>query len=170
MSHILVAYFSRTGENCNVGNITKGNTAVVAETILEYMCADLFEIKPANKYPDNYMECIEIAKNEKFANARPEFSGDIDIDKYNIVFIGYPNWWGDMPMVVYTFLERYDFSDKIIIPFCTHEGSGIGSTPNYIKKVCPKAKLLNGIAIEGHKANTAKNQIKDWVCGVEILG
>ena len=126
MSKTLVAYFSRTGEQYGVGNITKGNTAILAEIIAEKTGGDLFEIKVVkDNYPNGYNPLVQFAKQEKQANARPEIEGRVEnIDDYDTIFIGYPNWWGDMPMPVHTFLESYNFSGKKIHHFCTHEGSG----------------------------------------------
>ncbi len=125
MSKTLIAYFSRTGEQYSVGNITKGNTAIVAEIIAEKTGGNLFEIKVVNdNYPNEYTLLIQFAKEEKQENARPEIMGDANIDNYDTVFIGYPNWWAEMPMPVYTFLEKYDLSNKKVYKFCTHEGSG----------------------------------------------
>lgn len=110
---ILIAYFSRTGENYGVGYIEKGNTNIIADMIAEQTGGDLFEIRTENPYPDAYDECTEVARQEQRENARPELVEMIeDIDQYDVVFLGYPNWWGDMPMAVYTFLESYDFSGK----------------------------------------------------------
>lgn len=114
-SKILVAYFSRTGENYNVGVIEKGNTHIIAEIIAEETGANIFEIQPVNPYPDTYDECTDVAREEQNENARPEIVGSVDnMEQYDTVFIGYPIWWGDLPMVVYTFLESYDFSGKTI--------------------------------------------------------
>ena len=126
MSKVLVAYFSRTGEQYSVGNITKGNTAIVAEIIAKKTKGDLFEIKVVNdNYPNEYNPLVQYAKEEKQENARPEIVGNVDnIDDYDTIFIGYPNWWAEMPMPVHTFLDKYDLSDKKVYKFCTHEGSG----------------------------------------------
>ena len=126
---ILVAYFSRTGENYDVGVIEKGNTAIVAEIIAAQTGGELFEIKTVNAYPENYEECTEIAQSEKSEKARPELAESIDnLDSYDTIYLGYPIWWGDMPMAVYTFLESNDFAGKTIISFCTHAGSGLSGT------------------------------------------
>ncbi|ABP66710.1 hypothetical protein Csac_1097 [Caldicellulosiruptor saccharolyticus DSM 8903] len=152
-SKILIAYFSRKGNNYLNGRITNlpiGNTEIVAQKIQKLTGGDLFEIKPAKQYPEDYYETIEIAKEEKRKNARPELANKLDdISPYEVVFLGYPNWWGTMPMAVFTFLESYDFTGKTIAPFCTHEGSGLGSSERDIKKLCPKANVLPGLAIRG---------------------
>lgn len=149
---ILVVYYSRTGEEYGLGNITKGNTAIVAEIIAKQTGGDLFEIKPVTPYPDSYEECKTIASREKATKARPPFVGDIDISGYDTIFVGYPIWYGDAPQVVYTFLESHDFSGKKIVPFCTHGGSGLSSTDQNIMLTCPNAKVLQGFAIQGSTA------------------
>ncbi len=161
---ILVAYFSRTGENYNVGNIEKGNTSVVADIITEKTGADLFEIVPVNPYPDNYEECVEKANREKDENARPQISSSVEnMDSYNTVFIGYPIWCGDMPMVVYTFLESYDFSGKTVIPFSTNEGSGLADTVQSISEICAGAKVLDGFSIQGETAQNNRTETEQGV-------
>ncbi len=149
---ILVVYYSRTGEEYGLGNITKGNTAIVAEIIAKQTGGNLFEIKPVTPYPDSYEECKTIASREKATKARPPFVGDIDISGYDTIFVGYPIWYGDAPQVIYTFLESYDFSGKKIVPFCTHGGSGLSSTDQNIMLTCPSAKVLQGFAIQGSTA------------------
>jgi len=126
MEKVLVAYFSRTGEQYSVGEITEGNTKKLAEIIAEKTNGDLFEIKVvADNYPNKYAPLIQFAKQEKQINARPEIVGEVEnFADYDTIFIGYPNWWADMPMPVYTFLDKYDLSGKNVYKFCTHEGSG----------------------------------------------
>lgn len=149
----VVIYFSRTGEEYGIGNITKGNTAIIAEIIAQRTGADTFEIKPATPYPDNYDACTELAKKELAANARPAIVGNIDnLAQYDTIFLGYPIWWSALPRVMMTFLESNDFSGKTIIPFCTHGGSGLASTEREIKTACPNSKVLNGLAIVGKTA------------------
>ena len=161
---ILVAYFSRTGEEYSVGHITKGNTAIVAELIAQKMDADLFEIKPATPYPDDYKACTELAKTELNTNARPALAANIDnLEQYDTVFIGYPIWWGAVPRVVMTFLESGDFSGKKIIPFCTHGGSGLANTEREIKDACPNSQVLEGLAIVGRIAQTDSNATETGV-------
>lgn len=126
----LIAYFSRADENYVGGaikNLTVGNTEVVAKIIQEITGADLFKIEPLESYSKNYSECIEEAKQDLKREARPELKTYPEsLDCYDTIFLGYPNYWGTMPMSVKTFLEKFDFTGKTIRPFCTHEGSGIG--------------------------------------------
>ena len=169
---ILVAYFSRVGNEYSVGNITKGNTAIIADIIAKETGADLFEIKPVKPYTTDYDECTKIASREKAMKARPEIVGKVDnFQDYDIIFIGYPIWWGDMPMAVYTFLESYDFSGKKIVPFCTHGGSGLSSTDQAITLACPNSKVLQGLAIRGavaqNKTNEAKAKVKEWLATID---
>ena len=171
-SNILVVFFSHTGENYSVGVIEKGNTHIIAEMIAEETGADLFEIQPVNPYPDTYDACTDVAKKEQNENARPEFVGSVDnMEQYDTVFIGYPIWWGDLPMVVYTFLESYDFSGKTVIPFCTHEGSGLSGTDRKVANACPGATVLDGLAIRGsvaqNKQSDAKSDVLKWLNGLD---
>ena len=170
-SNILVVYFSHTGENYSVGVIEKGNTHIIADMIAEETGADMFEIQPVNPYPDTYDECTDVAKQEQNDNARPEIVGNVDnMEQYDTVFLGYPIWWGDLPMAVYTFLETYDFSGKTIIPFCTHEGSGLSGTARSIEGACPGVTVLDGLAIRGSVAQNqqdeAKSDVAAWLDGL----
>lgn len=161
---VLVVYFSRTGEQYSVGNITEGNTAVIAKMIAEQTGADMFEIKLKNDtYPAAYKALTEVALEEKKANARPEIIGDVaNFADYDVVFIGTPNWWADLPMAVYTFMEAHDWSDKTVAPFVTHEGSGLSSIPSKIKSVTG-AEMLDGLAVYGHVAQNDREQAKENV-------
>ncbi len=165
---ILVVYFSRTGEEYAVGNITKGNTEIVAEYIAQKIGADIFEIKPAQPYPDAYEPCTELAKQELESNARPALEKNIDsLAQYDTIFIGYPIWWSALPRVVVTFLEANDLSGKTIIPFCTHGGSGLAGTEREIKDACPNAKVLDGLAVVGKTAqenfSAAQKDVDAWL-------
>lgn len=165
---ILVAYFSRTGENYGVGYIEKGNTHIIADMIAEQTGGDAFEIRTVTPYPDEYDECTEVAKQEQDENARPELAESVEgMEDYDVIFLGYPNWWGDMPMAVYTFLESYDFSGKTIVPFCTHEGSGLSSTESSIADSCPNAEVLDGLAIRGSVAQNSQDEavesVTEWL-------
>ena len=169
----LIAYFSRGDENYNTGFVTEGNTAKVAKLIFDVlkekgMEADIFEIVPKEKYPEYYNACITKAKEELNAKTRPEIAENCDISKYDTIYLGYPNWWGDVPMCVYTFLEQCgDLSGKTIIPFCTHEGSGLGSTESKLKKAVPGAVLKSGLAVQGIVAQQdevrTKRLIEGWI-------
>ena len=164
----LVVYFSRTGEEYNVGRITKGNTAIVAEYIAQKTGADIFEIKPATPYPDEYEACTELAKQELESNARPALTKNIDsLAQYDTIFVGYPIWWGALPRVVMTFLESNDFSGKKIIPLSTHGGSGLAGTEREIANACPNAKILSGLAISGRIAQndsaTVQKEVDTWL-------
>ncbi len=164
---ILVAYFSRADENTRVGYIEKGNTRILAEMVADITKGDLFEIKTIKSYPKEYRPATLIARMERENNERPEIVEPLpDMDKYDVIFLGYPIWWRDMPMGVYTFLEKENFSDKIIIPFCTHEGSGIGDTGEYIRAVT-NAKVLFGLEMRGSKAQHSRDEaradVEQWV-------
>ena len=166
-SKSLIAYFSRKGSNYVGGSIVNlpiGNTEVVANEIQELTGSDMFEIKTVKSYPKDYTETTNVAKEELRENARPELTEKVDnMDSYDVIYIGYPNWWGTMPMAVYTFLESYDFSGKTIIPYCTHEGSGMGSSERDIKKFSPNAKVMSGLAIKGSTVKNAAGTIKSWI-------
>ena len=166
MSKKLVAYFSHKGENYSKGkivNLKKGNTEIAAEMISSIIDADIFEIVADKKYPIKYDDCIEIAKKELRENSRPKLKDNIDIKEYDIIFVGYPNWWGTMPMPVWSFLEGKDFTDKKILPFCTHEGSGLGKSESDIKKLTSGAEVLKGLAINGSEVNSSEEKIKKWL-------
>lgn len=168
---ILVVYFSRTGEEYGIGNITKGNTAIVAEMIADKVGGDLFEIKPATPYPDEYAACTELAKQELESNVRPAFVGNVDnFAQYDTIFIGYPIWYSALPRVMMTFLESNDFSGKKIIPFCTHGGSGLAGTEREIKNACPNAEVLQGLAIIGKTAQNdsaaTQKEVDAWLKGL----
>lgn len=171
-SKVLVAYFSRTGENYAVGNITTGNTEIVAGMIAAETGATLFRIDPATAYPDDYDECTEVARREKESGARPAIKGDIAAEDYDIVFIGYPNWWGDAPMPVYTFIEKHRWQGKTVIPFCTHEGSGLGQTARNIGRACAGATMPGGLAVRGATAQrdreAARRSVSEWLAGLEL--
>ena len=141
---ILVAYFSESG-----------NTRVVAQAIQGAVGADIFEIKTVQTYPKEYNPLIELAQREQRENARPSLSTRVsNMDSYDIIFVGYPNWWGTMPMALFTFLEQYNFAGKTIIPFSTHNGSRLGSSVNDLKKLCPRADVLEGLAIRGGRSGS----------------
>lgn len=165
MAKTLIAYFSRSGENYvngSIKNLKQGNTEVVALKIKALLPdADMFRIDTTYEYSKFYMACIEEAKQELRDNVRPDVKNPpANIDEYDTVILGYPNWWGTMPMVCYTFLESYDFSGKTIIPFCTNEGSGMGSSVRFIKKLCPEANVEDGTPIHGAEAANADSEAR----------
>ena len=166
MNKKLVVYFSHKGENYSKGrivNLEKGNTEVAAEMISNIVDSDIFEIVTDKKYPIKYDDCIEIAKKELRENSRPKLRDVIDIKEYDTIFVGYPNWWGTMPMPVWTFLEEKDFTDKKVLPFCTHEGSGLGKSESDVKKLTNGAEVLKGLAINGSEVNNSEKQIRKWL-------
>jgi len=169
----LIAYFSRKGNNYVDGNIVNlpiGNTEILAKIIQEATGSDIFRIESTKKYPDDYTETTEVAKAELNDDIRPELADYIDdIDSYDMIFLGYPIWWGTFPMPVVTLLSKYDLSGKIIVPFCTHEGSGLGHSEKDIAKFCPKATVLNGLAIQGADVNNAKNDVINWLKNIGII-
>lgn len=166
-SNVLIAYYSRRGSNYRNGeivNLKVGNTEVVAGKIQKQTGGDTFYIETVKPYPADYHETTQVAKRELNENARPVIRGKVaDMQKYDVIYLGYPNWWGTVPMAVMTFLESYDFSGKTIIPFCTNEGSGLGSSVQDIKKACPKAVVKQGLAIRGGSVDNADKQIIEWL-------
>lgn len=163
----LVVVFSRADENYNVGYIEKGNTMILAEMVAAKTGSELFEVKPAVKYAADYNTCIDVAKKEQNAKARPAILEDKDISEYDTVFFGYPVWWGDIPMCMYTFIEAHDWSGKTVIPFATHEGSGMGRTEGTLKLEMKGAKILKGLAVRGSTAQNnranAERSIDTWL-------
>ena len=152
-SHVLVVYFSHAGENYNVGVIEEGNTARMGKIIAEQMNADIFELVPVVPYSNVYDEVLDQATEEQRTNARPEYMDEIENwDQYDTVFIGFPIWWGEIPNIVYTFMEAYDFTGKAVIPFNTHEGSGQARSQRDIEELLANATVLKGLAVRGSKA------------------
>ena len=146
----LVVYFSRSG-----------NTRKVAQLIHRQVGGDLVELKTLQPYPEDYDACVDQAKKEQEQQARPELATQIaDMDRYRTIFVGYPNWWGTMPMALFTFFEKYDFSGKTIAPFCTHGGSRMGRSEDDIRRLCPKARVLRGLAVRGRSAASAGKELE----------
>ena len=163
-SKILVAFFSRTGDNYEVGKISKGNTHIVADMIAEKTGADMFEIKTVKTYPADYRACTEEAKVEIETNARPEIAEKLaGLENYDTIFLGYPIWWNDFPMVIYTFLESYDFNGKTIIPFCTAGQDYMTGKEGQIPEIAKGAKVLEGIGIRGKRAQETPEEVKKEV-------
>ena len=162
----LIVYYSRKGENYwngSIKNLSKGNTEIVAEFIQKAVGGDLFEVDTVKPYAADYYACIDEAKKELNAKARPEIKGYVkDISKYDTIFVGYPNWWGQMPMCMCTFLEHYDLPGKKIVPFCTNEGSGMGSSERQLKTVCKGANVVSGLAIHGAESLQSERTVAAW--------
>lgn len=164
---VLVAYFSKKGENwCKDGlaKLEKGNTEIFAETIAKLTGADLFEIVPEEAYPDGYEACCKAAKKEFNEKARPAIKNHKDAKDYEVIFVGWPCWWGTMPMPVLTWLdENGHLSGKTVIPFETNEGSGWGKGEKDIQAELPEASVLAGLAMRGHKVGESESVIKHWL-------
>lgn len=170
----LVVYFSRTGEQYEVGVIDKGNTAIVADMITGSTGADSFEILPEeDNYPTTYDELTEVAKKEQNEKARPAIAGEVpDLSKYSTVFIGAPVWWGDWPMIMYTFFEENAdaLSGKTLIPFSTHAGSGLSGFDEKLASACPGSNVGEGLAISGKDAqndqDSVRSEVEEWLTGL----
>ncbi len=157
---ILVAYFSHSG-----------NTREIANQIHKIVGGDIFEIQAVKPYPDDYDAVVEQARQELDSGYKPALKTKIgNIKPFDLVFIGYPVWWGTFPAPVKTFLSEYDFSGKTIAPFCTHEGSSLGRSAADISKLCPKSTLLNGAAIRGSVVKTAQTKVSEWLREIKITG
>ena len=169
---ILVVYFSRTGEQYGVGVIDEGNTAIVAKMIAEETGADTFELLPSDDhYPMTYDALTDVAKQEQNENARPEYQGGVpELSKYDTIFIGAPVWWGDWPMIMYTFFENEDLSGKTLVPFSTHAGSGLSGFDRKLSDACADSTVLDGLAVAGTDAqndrNKVKNEVISWLSGL----
>ncbi len=167
MAKTLIAFFSRADENYFGGAmryVKIGNTEIVVNDMKEMTDADTFKIEMKDPYSPDYMTCIDEAKKDLRAKARPELVSMPDsIDEYDTVVLAYPNYWGTMPMAVFTFLENYDFSGKTILPLCTNEGSGMGGSERDIKKTCPGAVVKSGLSVTGSEAANAAGRVKKWL-------
>ncbi|MGM9538743.1 MAG: flavodoxin [Candidatus Onthomonas sp.] len=167
MEHILIVYYSRRGENYwngEIRSLKKGNTEIVAELIQEAVGGDLFEIETETPYSADYTACTQEAQQELRDNARPQLKEYLDdLDGYDTIFVGYPNWWGTMPMAMFTFLERYDLAGKRILPFCTNEGSGMGRSEKDLRNLCVGATIERGLAIRGSEAAKSEGRVNAWL-------
>ena len=163
----LIVFFSRAGENWQVGTVERGNTAIMVDYMKDYLKTDVFEIAPEVAYPQGYNETLTVATNEKNSSARPKFKGKIEnIGQYSNVFIGGPIWWGEPPMIIHTFCEAYpELKDKTLIPFGTHGGSGIGSYTTKLKGHFPEAKYLEALGISGASIReaTSRTTVENWL-------
>lgn len=165
-SKILVVYFSKAGENYGVGKVEVGNTQLLAQEIVAQTQADEFKIEPVKQYPEGHQEAVDLATMERENQLRPEYVGDIDISPYETIFLGYPIWWGDLPMIVYTFIEKHDWQGKTVIAFNTHEGSGNAGTYKILQEKLSGATLKgNGFNMIGTTARSANGikQLNAWL-------
>lgn len=164
---ILIAYFSHAGQNYVSGeikNLEKGNTEVAAEIVQKITGGDLYKIETVHEYPAEYQACCDLATKEKEEKARPELKNPVpDMSEYDKIYLGYPCWWGTIPMAVAAFLEKGNFSKKKIYPFCTSEGSGMGTSEKDIKKLASGAKINTGLAINGSKVAESEPNIAAWI-------
>ena len=160
---MLVAVFSRADENYGVGYIKVGNTMKLAQVIAEKTGAELFEVVPAEKYPADYDTCIDVAKKELNRKARPAIAQDKNISEYDVIFLGYPVWWGDIPMCMYTFIEAHDWAGKTVIPFCTSESSGAGSTDRTLKRALKGAEVKRVMSMRGTTAQNNPSEVEQTV-------
>jgi len=178
-SDILIVYFSRAGNSYGTEDVDAvtsaslaipGNTAVIANMVEEAIGGDLFQIITVDPYPKDYRETTDVARVELDEDARPELSTHVEnMDAYDIVVLGYPNWWGTVPMAVYTFLEEYDFSGKTIVPYCTHQGSGLGRSATDIKTLCPDSTILDGLAVSGSRVSNAQSDVNKWLSDLGLV-
>jgi flavodoxin len=154
----------------SIVNLQVGNTEVIARKIQKLTGSDLFYIRTVKPYPEDYTKTTRVAQDELSGNARPKLTDMVaDMDSYDVIYLGYPNWWGTMPMAVYSFLESYDFSGKTIIPYCTHEGSGMGRSEREIKKLCPMAEVLSGLPIIGGSVGSADKDLASWLKKLDLI-
>jgi len=174
---ILVVYFSMP-ETTKLNNMNKaeedstvvingevlGNTQYVAYLIQKNTGADIFRIEPKTPYPTNHETLVDLAKEEQSNKARPELAAKVEnLGQYDVVFLGYPNWWGDMPMILYSFLENHNLSGKTIIPFNTHGGSGFSNTMSTIAALQPNASLLKGYTVSRDTVQNSADKVAAWV-------
>lgn len=152
-SKSLVVYFSWSG-----------NTENVAKSIQTQTDADMSEIIPAAPYSDDYDTVVDLAQEEQRNNARPAISGSIEnIEQYDVIYVGFPNWWGDMPMILYTFFDTYDLSGKTVALFCTSGGSGLSGTVNEVKSLEPNATVTDGLHIGSGSSSNPDHAVSEWL-------
>lgn len=157
-SNTLVAYFSWSG-----------NTEAMAHLIAEQTGGTLFEIAPATPYTDDYDALLDVAQQEQAEDARPALAASVENwDNYDVVFVGYPDWWSDAPMVIYSFLESYDWTGKTLVPFCTSGGSGFGRSLDRLPDSAPGATILEGLHVSGSSAADSGEEVAEWIAGLGL--
>ncbi len=162
----LIIYFSRADENYFGGSmkyIDKGNTEVLAEYIKDIVNADMFKVEPLEPYSPEYEKCIEESKVRAQTHNAPIKNQVPDISSYEVIYVGSPVYWGGMPEELFTALKDLDYTDKVIRPFVTHEGSGLSNIPSQLKDICKGANVVNPIAIKGSEVNDSKGMIEHWI-------
>ena len=162
---ILVVYFSRAGENWNVGYVEQGNTAIMAGYIREYTGGTAYEIVPEVPYPTDYTFMLEIAREEINTDARPAIKNPLEnLERYSVVFIGSPVWHGQPPMIMHTFYEAYpELKDKTLVPFGTHGGSGISSCVNLMREYFPGTDMLESFGVSGDRIRNSRSEVEEWL-------
>ena len=161
---VLIVFFSHAGENYVVGNIKVGNTKLVADEIQKVTGGDEFEIVAERNYDMPYGSLTKLAREEQERNEKPAFKGEVkDIDQYSTVFIGGPVWWGTYPQVMFSFFDKYNLNGKTIIPFTTHEGSGLGNVVEDLKKLYPNATFKEAFSIYGHETRNDLSKVNKWI-------
>lgn len=168
---VLVLFFSRAGDNYKVGHVKKGNTALIAEYIAEMTGADVFEITSKKNYDISYKDMLGVVREEWENDEYPDYKEPLkDIEKYDVIFIGGPIWWGTYPRVMFSFFRDHNLDGKILIPFTTNGGSGLGNTSIDLRRFYPRAALLDGFAIDGQEARKpeARNAVKQWLDALDV--
>ena len=164
---VLIVFFSHAGENYAVGNVKVGNTKLVADEIQKFTGGDEFDIVAEKSYDMPYDALTKLAKEEQENNEKPAFKGEVkNIDQYDTVFIGGPVWWGTYPQVMFTFFDKYDLNGKTIIPFTTHEGSGLGNVVSDLKRLYPEATFKQAFSIYGHETRKDLSKVDKWLKGL----
>ncbi len=163
---VLVAFFSHKGENYSKGhmvNLKEWNTSKASKIVASIVDSDLFEIRTVKEYSSKYRDCVNESVEDLKNDAYPELKEDKDISDYDVIILGYPCWCGTMPRGVFTFLTKHDFTNKIILPFCTNEGSGLGKSEADIKRLCPNAIIKPGLSINGTEVESSRPLIESWL-------
>ena len=173
MSKTLIVYYSRKGENYwngSIRNLAKGNTETVAEMIADITGGDLFEVDTVKTYPEDYYACIDEAKEELRRKDRPEAKAyKDDLEEYDTIYVGFPNWWGDMPMILYTFLDTYDLSGKTVAPFNTSGGSGFSGSLDTIAEMEPDAEITEGLSLGSDEAEDSADAVAEWLSSIGLV-
>jgi flavodoxin len=182
-SKILIAYFSHHGNvvsddtvdvvasaSMSVRGVSVGNTQYIASLIQEEVGGDLFFIEVVEKYPPGYRDTIGVARQEQRDNMRPTLVNRVEnMEDYDIVFLGYPNWWATLPQAVFAFLDEYDFAGKTVIPFCTHEDGGVGRSIRDLENTLKDATILQGFAVHDHNLSDAADDVTEWLSNLNLI-